>query len=608
MKMSGLHSPNYFKGVMKSMGVVFGDIGTSPIYTLTVIFLLVRPDLENLVGIISLIIWTLTILVTIQYAWLAMQLGRKGEGGTIVLKEILLPMLKSGRSIAFFSLLAIIGVSLLIGDAVITPAISILSAVEGLRLIPGNAGMSQSVLVIIAAFIAIVLFSFQKKGTEKVAWAFGPIMVIWFSVLSIMGVFYILQAPGIIQAINPWYGVHFMVSNGVTAFFILSQVLLCATGGEALFADMGQLGRDPILKAWGVVFCALVLNYLGQGAYLLQHPESKNILFEMAYNTAPVLYIPFLVLAVIATVIASQAVISGIFSIVYQGITTRVIPLLKIDYTSVELRSQIYIDSVNWFMLLAVLYILFQFEYSERLAAAYGLAVMGTMTLTGIMITAIFLLKRQYIRTAIAFCVLLVDMVFLFSTTFKIPNGGYWSLIIAAIPFTLIMIYIHGQRRLFAAMKPMDLPEFRERYIHVYAHVKKIKGTALFFARDIQKIPSYISHTIFNNNILYEENIIISLRQLDNPFGATGRFEEDLETGLRVFRIDYGYMEIINMTKLLRDAGIREKTIFYGLEEIVTDNIVWKIFSAIKRLSPSFVQFYKLPSHKIHGVVTRIEM
>jgi len=608
MKMSDVHSPNYFKGVIKSMGVVFGDVGTSPIYTLTVIFLLVQPTIQNLTGIISMIVWTLIILVTIQYAWLAMQLGKKGEGGTIVLKEILLPMLKSGRAITFFSLLAIIGVSLLIGDGVITPAISILSAVEGLRLIPGVEGISQSILVIIAAVIAIVLFSFQKKGTEKVAWAFGPVMVIWFLILAVLGIFYIVQVPAIINALNPYYAFNFITSNGITAFFILSQVILCATGGEALFADMGQLGRDPILKAWGLVFCALVLNYLGQGAFLLQHPESKNILFEMAYNVTPVLYIPFLLLAIIATVIASQSIISGIFSIVYQGITTRVIPLLKIDYTSVELRSQIYIDSVNWFLLLAVLYVLFQFEYSERLAAAYGLAVMGTMTVTGIMITAIFLLKRQYIRTAIAFCVLLVDLVYLFSTTFKIPSGGYWSLIIAAIPFTLIMIYIYGQKRLFAVMNPMDLVEFRERYGHVYTHVKKIKGTALFFARDIQKIPSYISHTIFNNNILYEDNIIISLHQLETPFGVNWKFGEDLEDGLRVFQIDYGYMEIINMTKILRDADIREKTIFYGLEEIVTDNLVWKIFSAIKRLSPSFVQFYKLPSHKIHGVVTRIEM
>jgi KUP system potassium uptake protein len=593
---------------MKSMGVVFGDIGTSPIYTLTVIFLLVQPNLENLVGIISLIVWTMTILVTVQYAWLAMQLGKKGEGGTIVLKEILLPMLKSGRAITFFSLLTIIGVSLLIGDGVITPAISILSAVEGLRLIPGNAGISQHILVLIAAVIAIVLFSFQKKGTEKVAWAFGPIMMVWFSTLALTGIFSLVQAPVIINALNPFYAINFMAINGITAFFILSQVILCATGGEALFADMGQLGRDPILKAWIVVFCALVLNYLGQGAYLLQHPEAKNILFEMAFHQAPLLYIPFLLLTVVATVIASQSIISGIFSIVYQGITTRIIPLLKIDYTSQELRSQIYIDSVNWFLLLAVLYVLFQFEYSERLAAAYGLAVMGTMTLTGIMITAIFLFKKQYVRMSIAVFVLMVDVIFLFSTTFKIPSGGYWSLIIASFPFALIMIYVQGQKRLFSALNPMDLAEFRERYNHVYTHVKKIKGTAIFFARDIQKIPTYISHTIFNNNIVYEENIIISLHIMDNPFGVSWHFEEDLETGLRVFVIEYGYMAVINMTKILRDAEIREKTIFYGLEEIVTDNVIWKLFSAIKRLSPSFVQFYKLPSHKIHGVVTRIEM
>jgi KUP system potassium uptake protein len=606
--MTDPHPLHHFRGVTKSIGIVFGDIGTSPIYTLTVIFLLVQPNLQNLTGIVSLIIWTITILVTAQYAWLAMQLGKKGEGGTIVLKEIILPMLKSGRAIAFFSLLSIIGVSLLIGDGVITPAISILSAVEGLRLIPGNEGISQQILVIIAALIAIALFSFQKKGTEKVAWAFGPIMLIWFVVLAVTGIISIVQAPVIINALNPYFAVTFLASNGITAFFILSQVILCATGGEALFADMGQLGREPILKAWVVVFFALVINYLGQGAFLLLHPDAKNILFEMAFQQAPLLYIPFLLLTITATVIASQSIISGIFSIVYQGITTRIIPLLKIDYTSRELRSQIYIDAVNWFLLLAVLFVLFEFEYSERLAAAYGLAVMGTMTLTGFMISVIFYLKKQYGRMCIGLFVLLVDIMFLFSTTFKIPSGGYWSLIIASFPFALIMIYVNGQKRLFAAMNPMDLEEFRERYNHVYTHVKKIKGTAIFFARDIQKIPTYISLTIFNNNIVYDENIIISLHSLDTPFGVHWHFEEDLEPGLRVFVIEYGYMQVINMTKILRDAEIREKTIFYGLEEIVTDNIVWKLFSAIKRLSPSFVLFYKLPSHKIHGVVTRIEM
>ncbi|MDD1716936.1 MAG: KUP/HAK/KT family potassium transporter [Methanoregulaceae archaeon] len=602
------HSSPAFKGVIKSMGVVFGDIGTSPIYTLTVIFLLVQPTIGNLVGIVSLIIWTLIILVTIQYAVLAMQLGKKGEGGTIVLRETLVPLLKSSRSIGIISILSIIGVSLLIGDGVITPAISILSAVEGLRLIPGVENIGQYILVWIAAFIAIGLFSFQKRGTERVAWAFGPIMVVWFTALAISGLVSIIGAPEILRAVNPVFALNFFLTNGIPGFFILSQVILCATGGETLFADMGQLGREPITKAWGIVFVALVINYLGQGAFIIQNPEAKNILFEMVFHQAPILYIPFLLLAVTATVIASQAIISGIFSIVYQGITTRIMPFLKIDYTSPELRSQIYIDSVNWFLLLAVLYILFQFEYSERLAAAYGLAVMGTMTLTGVMITLIFYLRKNYAKALIGAFVLLVDIIFLLSTTLKIPNGGYWSLIIASFPFAMIMIYISGQKRLFAAMHPMDLNEFLERYEQVYYHVKKIKGTALFFARDIQKIPAYISHTIFNNNILYEENIIISIQILDRPFGVKWKFEDELAPALRVFSIAYGYMEVISMTKILEEAGIREKTIFYGLEEIVSDNIVWKLFSAMKRLAPSFVQYYKLPSHKIHGVVTRIEM
>lgn len=599
---------HHLKGVVKSMGVVFGDIGTSPIYTLTVIFLLVPPTLGNLLGIVSLIIWTLITVVTVQYAWLAMQLGHKGEGGTIVLREMLLPLLKSGRGAGFFSLLSIIGVSLLIGDGVITPAISILSAVEGLRLIPGAADISQVILVWIAAFIAIGLFSLQKKGTERVAWAFGPIMLTWFVVIGGLGILSLIEAPVMIGALNPLAGLSFFLGNGLAGFFILSQVILCATGGEALFADMGQLGREPILKAWTVVFFALVINYLGQGAYLYTHPEAKNILFEMAFNQAPFLYIPFLLLAVVATVIASQAIVSGIFSIVYQGITTRILPFLKIDYTSAELRSQIYIDTINWFLLVSVLYVLFEFEYSERLAAAYGLAVMGTMTITGIMITAIFFFKRQPVKTAIAGFVTLIDIVFLLSTMLKIPNGGYWSLIIASVPFILIMVYIHGQKRLFAAMKPMELEDFLRKYTQVQAHVKKIKGTAIFFARDIHKIPSYISHTIFNNNIIYEDNIIITVQILDKPFGASWRFEDEIAPGLRVFRVEYGYMQMINMTKILRDAEIQEKTIFYGLEEIVTDNILWKIFSAVKRLAPSFVQYYKLPSQKIHGVVTRIEM
>jgi KUP system potassium uptake protein len=431
------------------MGLVFGDIGTSPIYTLAVIFLIISPTRDNVMGILSLLIWTLIILITVEYAWLAMSLGMKGEGGTIVLREILLPHLGSGTAAAVVSFMTIVGVALLIGDGVITPAISILSAVEGILLIPGFERTNENTLILIAAIIAIGLFSIQRSGTEKVAWTFGPIVAVWFAALAIFGGIAILQAPSVLFAISPLYAVEFLVNGGLPAFFLLSAVILVATGGEALYADMGHLGRKPIVHAWYIVFVALVLNYLGQGAFLLTHPETKVVLFEMVSSIAPHLYVPFLVLSIFATVIASQAMISGLFSIVYQGITTRMMPILKIDYMSAELRSQIYIDTVNWLLLFAVLVVMFQFRSSIHLAAAYGLAVTGTMTITGIMITAIFFLRTQTLHGILGIGVTLVDIAFLIAATSKIPTGAYFTLVIAAVPLGIILIYLAGQQRIF---------------------------------------------------------------------------------------------------------------------------------------------------------------
>ena len=418
------------KGIIKSLGLVFGDIGTSPIYTLTVVFLLTRPTEAHVIGVLSLIVWTLVTLVTVEYAWLAMSLGKRGEGGTIVLKEILVPLLKSGRQVTFVTFLSFIGISMLIGDGVITPAISILSAVEGVLLIPGLKSTRQEFLILMAGVIAIVLFSFQKKGTEKVARSFGPLMLLWFIALAVSGILSISRAPSVINALNPYYAVQFLLENGITGFFVLSEVILCATGGEALYADMGHLGRDPIIRAWYFVFAALTLNYLGQGAYLTEHPDANYVLFEMIYHQADFLYIPFLILSIIATVIASQAMISGMFSIVYQGITTHIMPLFKIDYTSKELRSQIYIGMINWFLLISVLFIMVEFRESQRLAAAYGLAVTGTMTLTGMMMTWIFYRKGNTLKAFISLLITFVDIVFLLSNVYKIPHGGYWSIII----------------------------------------------------------------------------------------------------------------------------------------------------------------------------------
>jgi len=596
------------KGIIKSLGLVFGDIGTSPIYTLTVIFILTSKTQAHVMGILSLIIWTLILVVTLEYTWLAMSLGQKGEGGTIVLREILVPLLKSRRNVAFVSLLSIIGISLLFGDGVITPAISILSAVEGMVFIPGLEGISQGTIVTIAAMVAIALFAIQKKGTETISWAFGPIMVLWFSTIAFSGIISIINVPSILLAINPYYAIKYLLDSHITGFILLSQVILCATGGEALFADMGQLGKLPIIRAWRLVFIALLLNYLGQGAFIIQHPETKNILFEMIFHQAEILYVPFLILSICATIIASQAMISGMFSIVYQGIMTRVLPMLKVEYTSRKLQSQIYIDSVNWFLLFSVLFIMLVFKKSESLAEAYGLAVTGTMALTGIMMTWIFYLKNERLKLILALLVTFVDIVFLTSSFHKIPYGGYWSIIMASIPFSIIMIYITGQKRLAKKFSPLNLDVFLEEYNNTYNNINRISGTALFFARDIKKLPPYIGNTFFNNNIIYNDNIIISLIQTENPYGISGSFKSHLADGLRVFEIHMGYMEVVDIEQILNDNGIDAKTIFYGLEDIVSDNIIWRIYSTIKKVTPAFVQFYELPPHKLHGIITRIEM
>ncbi len=605
--MSSNSDESFWGGIIKSMGLVFGDIGTSPIYTLTVIFALTKPTEDNVFGILSLVFWTLTILVTGEYAWMAMSLGRKGEGGTIVLREILVRLLKPGRQLAFVGFLSYIGVCLLLGDGVITPAISILSAVEGMALIPGLESTPQMVLILIAAIIAVVLFVFQFKGTDKVAGAFGPIMVVWFSVLTISGLVSLVSMPSIFMAVSPHHALNFMLHHGLEGFFVLSEVILCATGGEALYADMGHLGRKPIMRAWWFTFTALVINYFGQGVFLLGHSEAKNYLFGMVQHQAPMLYIPFLILTVLATIIASQAMISGVFSIVYQGINTRMLPLLKVDYTSTQMKSQIYIGSINWMLMLAVLMIMLIFQKSENLAAAYGLAVTGTMTITGVMMVMIFSHTTKKWKVPFAVGITLVDLVFFVSCMNKIPHGGYWSIILASIPLAAILIWTYGQRALYRAMRPLDLDTYLISYEQIYAK-GHITGTGLFFIKELGVIPPYLVHCTIRSNIVYTRNVLISIFRTDDPYGLETNILQGVGTGLDAFSIRAGYMEMFEIEQLLKTNGIQEKVVFYGIEDITTSNPVWKVFSAIKKLTPNFVQFNHLPAAKLQGVVTRVEM
>ncbi len=601
-------SDSFWGGIVKAMGLVFGDIGTSPIYTLTVVFALTRPTMQNVFGILSLVFWTMTILVTAEYAWLAMRLGRKGEGGAIVLKEILARMIRPGRQLTFVVFLTYLGVSLLMGDGVITPAISILSAVEGMVLIPGLGGLHQSWLILIAACIAVGLFLMQFKGTDKVAGAFGPIMVLWFASLALSGAVSVASHPTVLFAVSPHYALQFMLDNGLAGFIVLSEVILCATGGEALYADMGHLGRKPIVRAWSIVFWALYLNYLGQGAFIISHPDAKNYLFGMVQHQAPLLYIPFLILTIMATIIASQAMISGVFSIVYQGITTRILPLLKVDYTSSHLKSQIYIGSINWMLMIAVVLIMLVFQKSENLAAAYGLAVTGSMSITGIMMILILSRTTKAWKAVFAALITVVDLVFFTACLHKLPHGGYWSIILASVPFITILVWTKGQRALYRALRPLDLDTFEMAYEQIYAKGKNIPGTGLFFVKEYSVVPPYMVHCIIRSNIIYERNIFISILRSDEPFGVETILTSALAKGLDAFEIRAGYMEHLDIQRLLDENGIREKVIFYGVEDISTPNPIWKLFASIKRNTPNFVQFNKLPASRLQGVVTRVDM
>lgn len=596
-----------FNSIVQAMGLVFGDIGTSPIYTFTVIFLTTKVNFENIVSILSMIIWTLLLIVTVQYTWLAMSLSKRGEGGTIVLNEVLRKLLKGTRSIVFFSYLTYIGISLLIGDSVITPAISILSAVEGIKIVHMLHNTPQWVILLITLIIAIALFSIQKKGTEHVSKIFGPIMLVWFFALGLSGIASIAEYPQIFAAFNPLHGIKFIIHNGLPGFFVLSEVILCATGAEALYADMGHLGRKPITKAWGFVLIVLLLNYLGQGVFLINNPESKNILFSMVAHQARILYIPFLATSILATIIASQAMISGLFAIIYQGINTRILPLFKVDYTSEKINSQIYISNANWFLLFFVVVVILFFKESANLASAYGFAVTGTFTITGVMMGMIFYLRKKYFHFLVTLMLIFIDFSFLFATCSKIHTGAYWSIIIATIPLSIIILYIKGQQAMHKAIDLMDKETFLEEYERTYPNISKIEGKALFFARGIEKVPPYIVQTMFINNIIYTDNIFVQVNKTNDAFGLQYELNR-VAKGLNVLKIDVGYMEVFKLETVLKALNIEEKAIFYGVEDITTTNFFWHIFSIIKKITPTFVSFYKLPVNKIHGVITPVKL
>jgi KUP system potassium uptake protein len=383
---------------------------------------------------------------------------------------------------------------------------------------------------------------------------------------------------------------------------------LCATGGEALYADMGHLGAKPIRKAWSYVFFALIINYLGQGAYIIEHQDTSQVLFKLVSTFSQFFYIPFLILTLIATIIASQAMISAVMSLIFQGINIGIFPLMKIKYTSTEMRSQIYIPAVNWILLAAVIFMILIFRESSNLAAAYGLAVTATMFISSLFIVSILKFRKEYLRMSIAIIVLLVTFSYLIAVTHKIPYGGYWSIVMAAIVLMIMGLWLTGMSRLRKFLRSVTMDVFLESFKQIYETGNFIKGEALFFTKNINVVSPYILHCMFRTGIMYEKNILVSVENTDEPYGVKLDKYEEISPGLFVARIMYGYMEVPDLPKLFKEWNFNEKAIFYGSEEIKTSRLFLKMFVVLKKLAPNWISYFDFPYNKLHGVVTRIEI
>ncbi len=519
----GDHAPAHARAgfwtlMIGSAGVVYGDIGTSPLYALKESLTAasaggkLTPDM--VLGVVSLVVWALMIIVTLKYVLLILRMDNNGEGGTLTLMALVQRVI--GHKAMAIAVLGMIGAALFYGDAIITPAISVLSAVEGLKLI--TPAMDPYVVPLSIA-ILVALFAVQSRGTAVVAAWFGPIMVVWFAVMAVGGAVHILDAPGIIAAVSPTYGVRFLLTHGTAGLYALGAVFLAVTGAEALYADMGHFGRKPIQVAWlGLVFPALVLNYLGQGSLLLASPEKLENPFYLLYPDWALL--PMVALASVATIIASQAVITGAFSLTQQAIQLGLLPRFEIRRTSESEKGQIYIPRINRLLLFAVLVLVVQFRSSSALAAAYGIAVTGTMVVTAIL--AFFVLWRcwKWPLAASALVIapfLAVDVVFLLTNLLKIVEGGWMPLLVGATLLLLMLTWRRGAAILAETAGREQVPLVDFISIMKKRAPKRIPGTAVFFTGSPQNVPSALLHNLKHNKVLHEQNVILQVSTADTP-------------------------------------------------------------------------------------------
>ncbi len=621
----GAHGANFWKLALGSVGVVFGDIGTSPLYALRESLAHTKENVSQdtaVLGVVSLVLWTLTLFVTIKYVIFFMRADNKGEGGTLALMALAQKALGNlgvgigrRRSTAVF-FLGIVGAALFYGDGIITPAISVLSAVEGVKEAPGVGALLSPYVVPISAAILVALFMVQSRGTHRMAAFFGPITLVWFLTLGALGFLHIFDDPSIFRSVNPWYGIKFLIEDGFLGFVILGSVFLCVTGAEALYADMGHFGKGPIKIAWlSLVFPCLFFNYMGQGALILSHPETAdNPFWSMVPQFA---YWPILILATIATVIASQAVITGAFSMTQQAVQLGLLPRIEIKRTSETQAGQIFVPQVNRFLMIGVLLLLFVFQSSHRLAGAYGIAVTGAMFVDTLL--AYFVVRRMWkwnmAQTALLLVPLaFIDLIFITSNMLKIPEGAWLPLVMGGILVTIMWTWTRGAQILTEKTRRDSVPLADLVQILAARPPHRVQGTAIFLTGDPDMTPVALMHNLKHNKVLHEKNVILTVRTAGKPRVAEAdRVEiEKVDGDFQKVVISYGFMESPNLPKALgqcRRLGLKydimATSFFLGRRSIVpsaqSGMPLWQdhLFIFLMKNAANPTDFFKIPPGRV---------
>ena len=609
---------------MGAIGVVFGDIGTSPLYSLRESFIGAHPlavDPAHIYGVLSLIFWTMTLIVTIKYVFVILHADNKGEGGSLALLALIGRRLGETRWTSLTVLLGIIATALFYGDAIITPAMSVLSAVEGLEVV--QPAFTPLVLPISIA-ILIGLFAIQSRGTAAVGKLFGPVMLVYFAVIAVLGVMGIMAAPEILWAVNPIYAVKFFTLDPMLAFLALGSVILAVTGAEALYADMGHFGRKAIMIAWlWVAFPCLILNYLGQSALLLRHPKMvENPFFLMAPDWAR---LSLVILSTLATIIASQAVISGAYSISQQAIQLGFLPRIRILHTSAKAAGQIYVPLVNWLLLALVLLLVVGFRSSNNLASAYGIAVTGTMFITACMLGILTFAVWKWppvLAGLMTGAFLLVDGAYFASNMTKIPDGGWFPLLIATIVFVVLTTWAKGRRILRDRLAEDSMP-FDLFLNSVCDKVRRVPGTSVFLASTAEGIPPALLHNLKHNHILHERVVILTVVTEGVPHvpRESRRMVEGVGHGFYRMIVTIGFMDEADVPAELaaenRAGGPfkpMETSYFLARQTLVASKrpgmAIWreKLFAWMIRNAESAMQFFRLPTNRVIELGSQLEI